>query len=69
MSLVLGFDLDIGMFNSQDRLRKVLQDHRGRYTINKNGYVEVDLSNDQVKEAIKEQIEQLKDIKEETQGE
>ncbi|MGO2335541.1 hypothetical protein [Providencia sp.] len=69
MSLVLGFDLDVGMFNSQDRLKKVLKDNRGRYTITKNGYVELDLSNDKVKEAIKEQIDQLKGIKEESRGE
>lgn len=69
MSLVLGLDFDVGMFNSQDRLIKVLKDNRGRYTITKNGYVELNLSNDEVREAIKEQIEQLKDIKEETQGE
>ncbi|EJD6328352.1 MULTISPECIES: hypothetical protein [Proteus] len=68
MSLVLGFDFDVGMFNSQDRLKQVLKDNRGRYKINKNGYVEIDLSNDKVKEAINEQIEQLKDIKEEPQG-
>ncbi|EMI2415964.1 TPA: multidrug ABC transporter ATPase [Proteus mirabilis] len=69
MSLVLGFDFDVGMFNSQDRLIKVLKENRGRYTITKNGYVELDLSNDKVKEAIKGQIDQLKDIKEESQGE
>ncbi|EMI7736968.1 TPA: multidrug ABC transporter ATPase [Proteus mirabilis] len=69
MSLVLGFDFDVGMFNSQDRLIKVLKENRGRYTITKNGYVELDLSNDKVKEAIKGQIDLLKDIKEESQGE
>lgn len=65
MSLALGFDFDVAMFNSESRLKKVLRDNRGHYTISKNGYVELDLTNENVKQLISDKIQEISDIEEE----
>ncbi|EMH1211676.1 TPA: hypothetical protein ACIC9P_003069 [Morganella morganii] len=65
MSLALGFDFDVAMFNSESRLKKVLKDNSGHYTISKNGYVELDLTNKHVQQLISDKIQEISDIEEE----
>ncbi len=53
------------MLNSQERLRKALTENSNSYTISRDGFVSLDLEKAEVREAIKEQIMKLGDIKEE----
>ena len=50
--------------SSAERLKRVLIENRGRYTVNKDGFISLDLSNEQVQEAIEKQIHNLSGIKE-----
>lgn len=53
------------LFNPRSSLTKALQENRGTYTISKDGYVSLDLSNNDVKKAIAKEIQKLDSIKEE----
>lgn len=48
---------------SQRRLANILKEHAGTYTINKDGFVSIDLSNPEVIKKIVEQINKCDGIK------
>ncbi|HCR3021471.1 TPA: multidrug ABC transporter ATPase [Serratia marcescens] len=51
-------------FSSKDRLRKALKENTDSYTISKDGHVQLNLNDEKVIEAIKEQIKLLEQIQE-----
>ncbi|WP_140186764.1 hypothetical protein [Providencia stuartii] len=66
MSLTIGFGFNMCSSNTEERLRKALQENRGSYTISKDGRVELNLSDEKVTKAIKKQIENIEHIEEVT---
>ncbi|TDS93427.1 hypothetical protein [Erwinia rhapontici] len=51
-------------FKSRRSLSDVLQQNQGTYTVSKDGFVSLDLSNDDVRNAIVLEIKKLNNIKE-----
>ncbi|WP_413692893.1 hypothetical protein [Psychromonas sp. KJ10-2] len=49
--------------SNQSRLEKALMINRGKITINRNGYVSLDLNSREVLSSIKSQIKKLEGIK------
>ena len=49
----------MAMGNPTERLRRALSRNKGRYTINKNGYISLNLDNVAVQDAIATQIHNL----------
>lgn len=54
----------MAMGNPTERLRRALSRNKGRYTINKNGYISLNLDNVAVQDAIATQIHNLSGIAE-----
>ena len=65
MSIFLSPAIDMmAMGNPTERLRRALSRNKGRYTINKNGYISLNLDNVAVQDAIATQIHNLSGIAE-----
>ncbi|EIY2648895.1 hypothetical protein MMK76_004301 [Klebsiella aerogenes] len=65
MTTLLSPAIDMmAMGNPTERLRRALSRNKGRYTINKNGYISLNLENVAVQDAIATQIHNLSGIAE-----
>lgn len=56
--------VSMAMGNPTERLRRALSRNKGRYTINKNGYISLNFENVAVQDAIATQIHNLSGIAE-----
>lgn len=59
MSVSLAFKQSLVGKNPQERLSKVLKENRNRFNISKNGFINMDLENDEVQAEIEKQITKL----------
>lgn len=59
MSLSLAFKQSLSGRNPQERLSKVLKKNKNRFNISKDGFINMDLDNQEVKAEIEKQITKL----------
>lgn len=64
MSYLSAFPVSNLSFDSRECLARALKDNKGSYTINKDGFVSIDFTSEEVIKAITRQIEDLSCISE-----